>query len=88
MKIAFRDSFAKDLQSIRDKAVLKRIKEIIEAIELSDSLSDLPNLKKLKGHENYYRLRTGDYRIGIALKSDTVIFVRVLNRKDIYKYFP
>ena len=56
MKIAFRDSFAKDLQSIRDKAVLKRIKEIIEAIELSDSLSDLPNLKKLKGHENYYRL--------------------------------
>ena len=88
MRIAFRDSFAKDLKSIRDKAVLKRIKEIIEAIELSDSLSPLPNLKKLKGHENYYRLRAGDYRVGIALKSDTVIFVRVLNRKDIYKFFP
>ena len=88
MKIAFRDSFAKDLKSIRDKAELNRIKGIIEAIELSDSLSHLPNLKKLKGHENYYRLRAGDYRIGIALKSDTLIFVRVLNRKDIYRYFP
>ncbi len=88
MKSAFRDSFAKDLKNIRDKAVLKRIKENIEAIELSDSLSPMPNLKKLKGHDNYYRLRVGDYRIGLALKSETVIFVRALNRKDIYKYFP
>lgn len=88
MKIAFRDSFARDLKNIRDKATLKRIKELIETVELSKTLSPLPNLKKLKGHEHYYRLRAGDYRIGIAFKSDTVIFVRALNRKDIYKYFP
>ena len=88
MKTAFRDSFAKDLKNIRDKAALRKIKELIEAVGLSDSLSPIPNLKKLKGHEHYYRLRAGDYRIGIALKSDTVIFVRALNRKDIYKYFP
>jgi mRNA interferase RelE/StbE len=88
VKIAFRDSFAKDLKNIKDKTVLKRIKELIEAVELSEALSPMPNLKKLKGHEHYYRLRVGDYRIGIALKSDTLIFVRVLNRKDIYKYFP
>ena len=88
MKIVFRDSFAKDLKNIRDKTALKRIKELIEAVELSDSLSPMPNLKKLKGHEHYYRLRAGDYRIGLALKGDTVIFVRALNRKDIYKYFP
>ena len=88
MKTAFRDSFAKDLKNIRDKTALKRIKELIEAVELSESLSPMPNLKKLKGHEHYYRLRAGDYRVGLALKGDTVIFVRVLNRKDIYKYFP
>jgi mRNA interferase RelE/StbE len=88
VKIAFRDSFAKDLKNIKDKTVLKRIKELIEAVELSEALSPMPNLKKLKGHEHYYRLRVGDYRIGIALKSETLIFVRALNRKDIYKYFP
>ncbi len=88
MKTAFRDSFAKDLKNIRDKSVLKRIKELIEAVELAASLSPMPNLKKLKGHEHYYRLRAGDYRIGIELKNDAVIFVRALNRKDIYKYFP
>ncbi len=88
MKVEFRDSFAKDLKNVKDKGLLKRVKEIIEAVEKSDSLSEMPNLKKLKGSGNYFRLRAGDYRIGIALENDTVIFVRFLNRKDIYKYFP
>ncbi|MDO8095007.1 MAG: type II toxin-antitoxin system RelE/ParE family toxin, partial [Candidatus Brocadiales bacterium] len=71
-----------------DKGLLKRVKEIIEAVEKSYSLSEIPNLKKLKGSGNYFRLRAGDYRIGIRLENDIVIFVRFLNRKDIYKYFP
>ena len=88
MKVEFRESFARDLKGIKDKGLLKRVKELIEAVESADSLMDTPNLKKLKGRGNYFRLRIGDYRIGIALENDTVIFVRFLNRKDIYKYFP
>jgi mRNA interferase RelE/StbE len=88
VNVEFRDSFAKDLKSIKDKALFKRVKEIIEAIENADSLSRLSNLKKLKGHENYFRFRVGDYRLGIVQKDASIIFVRCLNRKDIYKYFP
>ena len=88
MKVEFRDSFAKDLKGIRDKSVLRRAKEIIATIEKADSPAHIPNLKKLKGYANYYRLRAGDYRVGLALHHDTVIFVRILDRKDIYKYFP
>ena len=88
MKVEFRESFAKDLKGVKDKGLLKRVKELIEAVESADSLMDTPNLKKLKGGGNYFRLRIGDYRIGIALENDTIIFVRFLNRKDIYKYFP
>ena len=88
MKVDFRDSFAKDLKGIKDKTLLKRIREMIEAVEKTDSLADLPNLKKLKGGGNYFRLRVGDYRVGIALENDMMIFVRFLNRKEIYKYFP
>ena len=48
-----------------------------------------PNyVEKLKGGGNYFRLRVGDYRVGLSLEDDTLIFVRLLNRKDIYKYFP
>ena len=88
MKVEFRDSFVKDLKGIKDKAVLKKVKEIIETIENVHSLSGIPNLKKLKGQENYFRLRAADYRLGLVLKNDIVILVRFLNRKDIYKYFP
>ena len=88
MKVEFRESFAKDLKAIKEKVLLKRVKDLIEAVEKADSLVDTPNLKKLKGGGNYFRLRVGDYRVGISLENDTVIFVRFLNRKDIYKYFP
>jgi len=88
VKVEFRESFAKDLKGVEDKGLLKRAKEIIEVIEKADSLAEMSNLKKLKGGGNYFRLRIGDYRIGIALVDNTVVFVRFLNRKDIYKFFP
>jgi mRNA interferase RelE/StbE len=88
VKVEFRESFVKDLKGIKDKSLLKRAKEIIEAVENADSLADISNLKKLKGGGNYFRLRVGDYRVGISLENDKMIFVRFLNRKDIYKYFP
>jgi mRNA interferase RelE/StbE len=88
VKVSFRDSFAKDLKGVRDKSLLGRVKEVIETAEMAGSLSDISNLKKLKGGGNYFRLRVGDYRVGLALEDDTLIFVRLLNRKDIYKYFP
>ena len=88
MKAEFRESFAKDLKGVKDKGLLNRVKELIEVVEKADSLVDISNLKKLKGGSNYYRLRVGDYRVGITLENDMVIFVRFLNRKDIYKYFP
>jgi mRNA interferase RelE/StbE len=88
VKVEFRESFAKDLKGIKNKNLLKRAKEVIELVEQADSLTSISNLKKLKGGGNYFRLRVGDYRVGLAFENDTVILVRFLNRKDIYKYFP
>jgi len=88
VKVEFRDSFAKDLKSIKDKGLLDRAREVVEAIEKAASLDEIHNLKKLKGGRNYFRLRIGDYRMGFVLEKGVVIFVRFLNRKDVYKYFP
>jgi mRNA interferase RelE/StbE len=88
VKTKFKDSFGKDLKAIKDKGLMKRVKEAIEAIENAHSLADLPNLKKLKGSKNYFRQRIGDHRLGLALEDGTVVLVRFLDRKNIYKYFP
>ena len=88
MKTQFRASFAKDLRGIKSKELLNRIKETIQQVEKAQTTQDVTNLKKLKGGSNYYRIRVGEYRIGLIIESDTVSFVRCLNRKEIYRYFP
>ncbi|WP_375494519.1 type II toxin-antitoxin system RelE/ParE family toxin [uncultured Nostoc sp.] len=52
------------------------------------SLDEISNLKKLKDADSTYRIRVGDYHVGFTVIGDTVTFVRVLHRKDIYRYFP
>jgi mRNA interferase RelE/StbE len=88
VKVEFKDSFAKDLKSLKDKGLLKSVKDAIESVEKAGSLSEIQNLKKLKGGGNFYRFRIGDFHIGIAYKNNIVFFVRFMDRKDIYKYFP
>jgi len=88
MNVTFRESFAKDLGTIRDKGFLKRVAGVIEAAEEAASLTELPHVKKLKGGAGYYRIRVGGYRLGIVARGNELVFVRILDRKDIYRYFP
>ena len=88
MKVEFRESFAKDLRGVKAKGLLGRVREVIDAAEKADSLAEMSNLKKLKGGGKYFRVKVGDYCIGITLENNTIVFVRVLNRKDIYKHLP
>ena len=85
MKILFEKTFAKDLNKIKDKKILKKLKIIIEEGSSANSLPEIQRIKKLKGIDNFYRIKIGDYRVGIELLHDTLIFTRLLHRKDIYK---
>lgn len=58
MQTDFKNSFLKDIRAIKDKATLSRLEEFIEAVETADSLSQIPNLKKLKGKKNKFHYRS------------------------------
>ena len=88
MNTAFRESFDTDLAAITDAALLRRIRKVIEQVEAARTFQQIPNLKRLETTGKYYRIRSGDYRLGFVFKRGTVTFVRCLNRKDIYRYFP
>lgn len=88
MKIEFLDRFSRDIDRIDNQSVGEKIANIIELIESAHSLSDLHNIKKLKGFKSAYRIRIGDYRIGIFFENNTVEFARIAHRRDIYKIFP
>jgi mRNA interferase RelE/StbE len=82
------ESFEKDTDKIADAKLLLKIADIIEQVRKAQSFADIPNLKKLKGFKNYYRIRIGDYRAGITIENRNVAFERLLHRKDIYRYYP
>ncbi len=88
MRTRYESSFEKDLRKIRDKKLLKKIKEIIEEVRKADTLMDISHLKKIKAYDTFYRIHLKDYRIGIEVIEDEVIFTRILHRRDVYRYFP
>lgn len=88
MNLKSKESFEKELLKINDKNLLNRIAHKVLKILLAGSISDISNLTEIKGAKDYFRLRIGDYRLGIIIKENSIIFVRCLHRKDIYKYFP
>ena len=64
------------------------LKQIILTCKQAESLGEINNLKKMQGYDSFYRIRLGDYSVGIEILENKVIFVRFLHRKDIYKFFP
>ena len=88
MNVEFKSSFVKDLKKIKEKQLQSQIRDLIEKIEASGNMIELENVKKLSGSDVYYRIRLGDYRVGLKIENDTVCFVLFLHRKDIYRYFP
>jgi mRNA interferase RelE/StbE len=88
LKVEFKSSFAKDLRKIKERKIKHQVLGIIEQVEKARDLQEITEVKKLQGADNYFRLKIGDYRIGLILEQDRVLFVRFLHRKDIYRYFP
>jgi len=84
----FRESFDQDLSALTDAGLLRRIKRVIEQVEAARTFQQVPNLKRLDARGKYYRIRVGDYRVGFVFEHGAVTFVRCLNRKEIYRYFP
>ena len=88
MKVAFKKSFLKELKKLKNKHLKDAVAECIVHVESSPNLNQIKNLKKLSGYDIYYRIRVGDYRIGLKVEKDLVFFVVLEHRKDIYRKFP
>ena len=61
-------------------------KRIILALALLRDVPRPPNVKKLRGWADRYRIRVGDYRIIYRIKDDAllVLVIRIGHRRDVY----
>jgi mRNA interferase RelE/StbE len=88
MKIEFLKQFSKDLAKITDENLKKTIIAVLTDFQNASNISEIPNIKKMKGHPEAYRVRVGKYRLGFYFDDETIEFARCIKREDIYKLFP
>jgi mRNA interferase RelE/StbE len=88
MKTEFLKQFIRDTDKLSVQSVRNEVIKIIKNVEDSASPTEIKGLKKLSGYKNAFRIKIGDYRIGIFIEKNIVEFARVVLRKDIYKVFP
>ena len=63
MKVEYLKKFSKDLDSLNIKSMKRPLIRLIEFMEDADTLEEIPNINKLKGHKTDYRVRLGALRI-------------------------
>jgi len=88
MEISYKKQFLKDLVKL-PSTFRQRIETLVfETIPNQSDNEIMQNVSKLKGKDHYYKIRVGDYRVGLYIEGDFLEFKRVLHRKEIYRYFP
>ena len=88
-KVEYTKRFLKELAKL-PKSVQERVEVIVfDELECSNPF-DLGYLEKMKGYTDKYKVRVGNYRIGLTLdkKTKIVICQRIAHRREIYRIFP
>jgi len=88
MEVVFLKKFSKDLDKINQSKDQKAIANLIQLVKDIQNFEELTGVKKLTGFDDAFRIRSGNYRIGVFVNGNVVQFARVAHRKDIYKIFP
>lgn len=70
--------------------VRTQVEEVAFGQEIAQDPFLAGRVQKLKGYQEYYKLRFGNYRVGLRIDCEKKVieFRRVLHRKDIYRSFP
>ena len=87
MKVIAKPSFERDLKKLSKKIQLQ-VLEVYMDLKSAENLSEILKVKKMVGYKDAYRVKIGDFKLGFFMDEDEVILARILNRRDIYKFFP
>jgi len=88
MKVEYSKQSLKDLAVIPSKLRTPIEKFIFNELPETTSISESKKIELLKGYKNFFKVRLGNYRVGIYKEGNTLIVKRILHCKEIYRYFP
>lgn len=88
MNIIYSRLALKDVKKVKDEKLKLALLELINDLKRAENLLDVNGIKKMSGHPDAYRVRIGDYRLGIYYSDNEITIARFVKRNDIYKLFP
>jgi mRNA interferase RelE/StbE len=89
LNVQYSERFLKDLKKLKKTNFYDKIYDLcFDELPECDDINSIKNLKKIEGYSDYFRIKSGVYRIGLKIEGENIMLMRVLHRKDIYKYFP
>jgi mRNA interferase RelE/StbE len=88
LEFHFNKMFLKELAKVPEKQRLRIESFVFSEVQKYNTPEAIPNIGKIKGYKNYYKIRFGNYRAGLRLVNNILVFERILHRKDIYNFYP
>ena len=88
-KVEYKKRFLKELSKL-PKDVQAQAETVVFEDLICENPFNLGYLERMKGYPGRYKIRIGEYRIGIAVDKQKKLIVcsRIAHRKDIYRLFP
>jgi mRNA interferase RelE/StbE len=88
-KVEYKKRFLKELAKLPGSVQAQAEKTVFEDL-ICDNPFDLGHLEQMRGYPRKYKIRIGQYRIGVTVDKQQKVIVcsRIAHRKDIYRLFP
>ena len=80
--------FRRDVRGIGSAQIRRRLDQVIQELIEADNITEVTGVRRLRAEGQHYRIRIGDYRLGITMDGETAVLRRFLPRGEIYRYFP
>ncbi|TAN68027.1 MAG: type II toxin-antitoxin system RelE/ParE family toxin [Methylobacter sp.] len=88
MKVEYSKKFLKQLTAVPCEIRSKIESFVFEELVLTSSIYEMGKVEKMKGYDGFYKVRFGNYRLGLALENEVIVVKTVMHRREIYKFFP
>ncbi len=88
MNVRFKKRFLKELATLPSPYRKEVETFVFEKLPAAKALAEVGSIQAMKGYHGFYKIRFGDWRLGLRLDNDILYVERVLHRKEIYRYFP
>ena len=87
MKVVSTKRFKKQLNNCPSD-IVKRFIVVYDKLEQAKYLGEISSIEKLTGFNTYYGVRIGDFRLGFEYVGNQIELLAIMDRKEIYRYFP